>query len=261
MPSTAAEHPWTDQDRAACQSALVRGGWTRVVPHATFVALMCAGLAETAPTREELGAAITTEGLAGPCWDGPDEDNEDGDEQYLAAARADAARYAAHYGLGAPQTVDDLITLLVAAGVLVESPGPAGPVLRPVRPMPGPGDVFPLADAERQVLADLERRRTYSSGASAIIGLFEPRGARIVEITTSLDRLARAIGRDAEHARQCVLQLLGDGDFTATADIAAVAGHNVFRLRCDWEAFDAGRIGVQGRTEDGRIRVTLPAGW
>ncbi|MFD0532287.1 DUF6042 family protein [Kitasatospora arboriphila] len=126
-------------------------------------------------------------------------------EAALARARAAAARYAAHYGLATPETVDDLVTLLVAAGVLLETPGPAGTVLSPVRPVPRPGDVFPLDDTEWQALADLERRHTPGRGTAAVIGLFTPRGVRLTEITTSQGRLARAIGQDTEHARQCVL--------------------------------------------------------
>ncbi|GAA1129385.1 hypothetical protein GCM10009663_77890 [Kitasatospora arboriphila] len=101
--------------------------------------------------------------------------------------------------------MDDLVTLLVAAGVLLETPGPAGTVLSPVRPVPRPGDVFPLDDTEWQALADLERRHTPGRGTAAVIGLFTPRGVRLTEITTSQGRLARAIGQDTEHARQCVL--------------------------------------------------------
>ncbi|MEV7180653.1 DUF6042 family protein [Kitasatospora sp. NPDC093679] len=120
--------------------------------------------------------------------------------------------------------MDDLVTLLVAAGVLLETPGPAGTVLSPVRPVPRPGDVFPRDDTERQALADLERRHTHGRGTAAVIGLFTPCGVRLTEITTSQGRLARAIGQDTEHARQGVLQLIEDGDLTT------LAGHNVFRL-------------------------------
>ncbi|MEV7180654.1 hypothetical protein [Kitasatospora sp. NPDC093679] len=75
---------------------------------------MYAGFAETPPTREELGAAIATGGLAGSCWDLPDlpdlpdlDDLDDPDreetEAALARAREAAARYAAHYGLDTPK--------------------------------------------------------------------------------------------------------------------------------------------------------------
>ncbi|MGW3046367.1 DUF6042 family protein [Kitasatospora sp. NPDC001159] len=52
--------------------------------------------------------------------------------------------------------------------------------------------------------------------------------------------------------------LLDQGDFTATADVAAIPPHKVFRLQCDWEKFDQSRISIHGVNDDGQIVVTLP---
>ncbi|WP_405592263.1 DUF6042 family protein [Streptomyces sp. NBC_01190] len=84
---------------------------------------------------------------------------------------------------------------------------------------------------------------------------FDPSDERHEEITTSLDHLARAIDGHAHDARRAVQLLLHDKDFSVNVDIATVAPHRVFRLRCDW---DATRIGIHGFTEEGRLSVTLP---
>ncbi|MFF2148656.1 DUF6042 family protein [Kitasatospora sp. NPDC058190] len=84
-----------------------------------------------------------------------------------------------------------------------------------------------------------------------------PDGRRLEEVTTSLQRLARVIDGDPD-ARQAVLLLLDQGDFTATADIAAIPPHKVFRLQCDWEKFDQSRISIHGVNDNGQIVVTLP---
>ncbi|MFI9332148.1 DUF6042 family protein [Kitasatospora sp. NPDC052868] len=88
--------------------------------------------------------------------------------------------------------------------------------------------------------------------------MFDPEGRRLEEVTTSLQRLAKAIDGDPHDARQAVLLLLDQGDFTATEDVAAIPPHKVFRLRCDWEKFEQSRISIHGVNDDGQIVVTLP---
>lgn len=88
--------------------------------------------------------------------------------------------------------------------------------------------------------------------------MFDPSNDRREEITTSFDRLARVIDGHAHDARQAVQLLLHDKDFTASVDVATVASHKVFRLRCEWEKFDPTRIGIHGFTEEGSLSVTLP---
>ncbi|MBD0695816.1 DUF6042 family protein [Streptomyces sp. CBMA123] len=196
--------------------------------------------------------------LAHSCWDEGD-DLDDDERAALPGHKADTARYAAHYGLPPAETVDDVITLLVAAGVLHEIKDAEGQLrLHPAFPMPAPADVFPLDEEELAVQRKLRMDMAYSGDSFQIINLFEPRGQRREEITTSLERLARVIDGDPHDARQAVLLLLEAGDFTASADVAVVAPHKVFRLRCDWAEFDRGRIGIHGVNEDGQILVTLP---
>ncbi|MEV0192371.1 DUF6042 family protein [Kitasatospora purpeofusca] len=144
---------------------------------------------------------------------------------------ADATRYAAHYGLPPLETVDDVITLLVTAEVLHEIPDSSGrPRLHPAHPLPFPGDVLPLSAEEERVQRELRMVLVHSDDSFEIIGLFEPDGRRLEEVTTSLQRLARVIDGDPRDACQAVLLLLGEGDFTATEDVTAMAPHKVFRL-------------------------------
>ncbi|MET9535742.1 DUF6042 family protein [Streptomyces sp. NPDC006649] len=76
---------------------------------------------------------------------------------------------------------------------------------------------------------------------------------------TSLDRLSRVIEGHPHDAREAFRLLLDGKDFEASEKVSTVPGHKVFRLRCDWAAFDAHRIGIHGRDAQGRICVTLPA--
>ncbi|WP_405690741.1 DUF6042 family protein [Streptomyces sp. NBC_00057] len=85
----------------------------------------------------------------------------DEDEQAeVPRQMADAARYAAHYGLPPLQTNDGVITLLVAAEVIHEIPGRDGVLrLHPAHPLPAPADVFPLAEDE----AAIQRRMRFEA--------------------------------------------------------------------------------------------------
>jgi hypothetical protein len=254
---------WSLENREQHMRQVVRGGWSRIPPQ--MMSLLLMGLtAEDHPlTREEVQPFIHSTAnpdgdLAGSCWD----DGSDRDDEELALLRtqqADAVRYATHYGLPPLETLGDILTLLITAGVVHEIPDPAGRMrLHPAQPFPQPQDVFPLDEAELAVQRHLHLDAAYSSDSYRIIDMFDPSNGRREEITTSLDRLARAIDGHAHDARQAVQLLLHDKDFTASVDVATVAPHKVFRLCCDWEKFDATRIGIHGFTEDGRLSVTLP---
>ncbi|MGW2540441.1 DUF6042 family protein [Kitasatospora sp. NPDC001574] len=240
-----------------------RGGWSRIRPMATMM-LLVGTVLEGAPfTREELAPFAAPQAgqdgaLTHSCWDTDDDLDED-EQAALPNHIAESTRYAAHYGLPPLETVDDVITLLVTAKVLHEIPDTSGlPRLHPAHPLPFPGDVLPLSAEEEQVQRELRTSLVYSDDSFEIIGLFEPEERRLKEVTTSLQRLARVIDGDPHDARQAVLLLLGEGDFTATEDVSAIAPHKVFRLRCDWEKFDQSRISIHGVNDDGQIVVTLP---
>ncbi|WP_033818438.1 DUF6042 family protein [Kitasatospora sp. MBT63] len=267
MAETASPTDWSDEMREEHLRRTARGGWSRIRPQVTMM-LLIGAIMEGAPlTREELGPFVATHdnpdgALTHSCWDTGDEFDE---EEAAEAAEAlpgqvtDATRYAAQYGLPPLETIDDVITLLVAAKVLHEIPDSTGRLrLHPTHPLPFPSDVLPLSDEEEQVQRELRMSLIYSDDSFEIIGMFEPEGRRLEEITTSLQRLARAIDGDPHDARQAVLLLLGEGDFTATEDVAAIPLHKVFRLRCDWQKFDQSRIALRGVNDDGQIAVTLP---
>lgn len=263
MAETASLMDWSDEMRGEHLRRTARGGWSRIRPMATMI-LLIGTVMDGAPfTREELGPFVsTTDNPAGSlthsCWD----TGEDLDEDDLAALPdqiAEVTRYAAHYGLPPLETIDDVITLLVTAKVLHEIPDESGRLrLHPASPLPFPTDVLPLSAEEEQVQRELRMGLVYSEDSFEIVALFEPDGRRLEEVTTSLQRLARVIDGDPHDARQAVLLLLGEGDFTATEDVAAIPAHKVFRLRCDWEDFDRSRISVHGVNDDGQIVVTLP---
>ncbi|MFC8453089.1 DUF6042 family protein [Kitasatospora sp. NPDC057223] len=263
MAETASLTDWSDEMRGEHLRRTARGGWARIRPMATMM-LLIGTVMDGAPfTREELGPFVSTMGnpdgaLTHSCWDTGDDLDED-DLAALPDQIAEATRYAAHYGLPPLETNDDVITLLVTAKVLHEIPDDSGRLrLHPASPLPFPSDVLPLSAEEEKVQRELRMGLVYSEDSFGIIGLFEPDGRRLEEVTTSLQRLARVIDGDPHDARQAVLLLLGEGDFTATEDITAIPAHKVFRLRCDWEKFDQSRISIHGVNDDGQIVVTLP---
>ncbi|MFE2414981.1 DUF6042 family protein [Kitasatospora sp. NPDC059408] len=263
MAETASLMDWSDEMREEHFRRAARGGWSRIRPMATMM-LLIGAVMEGAPfTREELGPFVATKvnpagALTHSCWDTGDDLDED-DLAALPGDIADATRYAAHYSLPPLETIDDVITLLVAAKMLHEIPDSSGQLrLHPAHPLPFPSDVLPLSAEEEQVQRELRMSLIYSDDSFEIIGLFEPEGRRLEEVTTSLQRLARVIDGDPHDARQAVLLLLDQGDFTATEDVTAIAPHKVFRLRCDWEKFDQSRISIHGVNDEGQIVVTLP---
>ncbi|MER8103900.1 DUF6042 family protein [Kitasatospora sp. NPDC094016] len=268
MAETVSLMDWPDDEmRGEHLRRAARGGWSRIRPQVTMMLLIGAAMEGAPFTREELGPFVATKTnptglLTHSCWDTGDEyDEETAAEaaEALPGQIADVTRYAAQYGLPPLETIDDVITLLVAAKVLHEIPDDAGVLrLHPASPLPFPSEVLPLSVEEEQVQRELRMSLIYSEDSFEIIALFEPDGRRIEEVTTSLQRLARVIDGDPHDARQAVLLLLGEGDFTATEDVAAIPAHKVFRLRCDWDKFDRSRISIHGVNDEGQIVVTLP---
>ncbi|MDX6238455.1 MAG: hypothetical protein QOG10_3270 [Kribbellaceae bacterium] len=61
---------------------------------------------------------------------------------------------------------------------------------------------------------------------------------------TSLHRLSRMLDVDVESAREGVVNLLLDCDFTASIDITHAAEHQVFELQADWDQFHRSRITI-----------------
>ncbi|WP_217576266.1 DUF6042 family protein [Streptomyces sp. GbtcB7] len=256
---------WSQDHREQHFHSVVGGGWLRMPP--PMLGLLLMGLTSRGKplTREELRPFVRNSvnpsgDWQASCW----EDDEERDAEELAdlqEAQATSARYAAHYGLPPLFTLTDMLALMIASGLVYEIPGADGQLrLHPAFPLPGPHKVFPLDGEELAAQESLRRHNAYGGDASRIIALFDPMGARRQEITTSLDRLARVIDGHPHDAREAVRLLLEAQDFTTATDISVIPSHKVFRLRCDWDEFDAHRMHVR-RGREGRIAVTVPADW
>ncbi|MFF4213198.1 DUF6042 family protein [Streptomyces sp. NPDC001796] len=254
---------WSQDHREQHFHSVIGGGWLRMPP--PMLGLLLAALTGKGRplTRGELcpfvrNSANPSGDWQASCW-------EDGGERTgkdladLRAAQATSARYAAHYGLPPLSTLDDILTLMIAAGLVHEIPDADGQMrLYPTFPLPGRHEVFPLDDEELSVQQALSRHHAYGGDSSRIIALFEPTGLRHQEITTSLDRLARVIDGHSHDARQAVLLLLEGPDFTATMDISEISPQKVFQLRCDWDTFHEHRIRRERHARTGA--TVLPDG-
>ncbi|MFE5374962.1 DUF6042 family protein [Streptomyces mirabilis] len=256
---------WSPQNREDHCHRVVRGGWLRMPPPMMGLLLMGLTCEDGPMTREEVRPFVYTSvspigDWQASCWE--DEAERDGDELAdLQVEQAISARYAAHYGLPRLRTLNDMLTLMIAAGLVHEIPDTDGVLrLHPAYPLPEPCDVFPLDEDELAVQQSLRREAAYGSDSCRIIGLFKPAGERREEIATSLDRLARVIDGHPHDARQAVGLLLDARDFTTTADISVIPSHRVFRLRCDWAKFDAHRMRVR-RGREGWLAVTVYSDW
>ncbi|UXY24040.1 DUF6042 family protein [Streptomyces cynarae] len=252
---------WSQDHREQHFHSVIGGGWLRMPP--PMLGLLLAALTGRGKplTREELRpfvrSSVNSSGdWHASCWgDGDERDRADLTE-LRAAQAATSTRYAAHYGLPPLSTLNDMLTLMIAAGLVHEIPDADGQTrLYPAFPLPGPHEVFPLDDKELSAQQVLRRHLAYGGDSSRIIALFDPTGLRHQEITTSLDRLAHVIDEHSHDARQAVLLLLEGPDFTATTDISEIPPHKVFQLRCDWDTFHTHRI---RRGRQGRIAATVP---
>ncbi|MBB1252541.1 hypothetical protein H3146_04015 [Streptomyces sp. OF3] len=254
---------WSEDSREQHMHRVVRGGWMRLRPFSLTFLLSGVVMGETPLTRAEMArftrSADNPEGdLAASCWGDVDED----EQADVPRQQEEAARYAAQYGLPPLRTHEDVLNLLIAAGLIYEIPDAVGTLrLHPAWPLPSPADVLPLSDEERAIQQQMRIEAAYEGDSNQIINLFDPAGERKQELTTSLQRLARLIEGSPFDARQAVLILLDSEDFTANVDVAHVPEHKVFKLYCDWEEFDANRICIHGRNDKGQIVITPPANW
>jgi hypothetical protein len=62
--------------------------------------------------------------------------------------------------------------------------------------------------------------------------------------------MARRLDLAAESVRAGVLNLLTDGDFTASSDVERLLDHQVFELTVDWEKFRSSRITIVHGSHD-----------
>ncbi|MGL5823618.1 MAG: DUF6042 family protein [Nocardioides sp.] len=192
--------------------------------------------------REELGGnPLTTDG------------GEPADAQ---AVMAEEARHRAEHiseldayseALGVPsvRTMGNLLEFMVACGILERSRVGDQEIIELNASAPLPGEVLPLSEARQRTEDELRWRDLHEDVAQDIIALFDPHGTRLEQLRTSLERLAKRLGVDAETSRGGVQNLLADGDFTTTADLSRLKEHQVFELTVDWEQFDRSRISIQ----------------
>nr|WP_055495956.1 DUF6042 family protein [Streptomyces sp. TP-A0356] len=88
--------------------------------------------------------------------------------------RVTSARYAAHYGLPPLCTLDDMLTLVITAGLVHEIPDGDGQMrLYPAYRLPDPQEVFPLDDAESAAQRSLRRHLAYGGDSARIIAMFD----------------------------------------------------------------------------------------
>lgn len=86
-------------------------------------------------------------------------------------------------------------------------------------------------------------------GASQrIIGLFVD--GEVDSIRDSLGGLAQRIECDQETAREAVLVLLEDGDFSSDADIQKLEVGQVFQLTVDWDRFEESRVSIRVASQE-----------
>ena len=258
-----------ERDWGPAVTILSRQGWSRFLPHAgnDLVNILEAGAATRAAIAPQLGEVDEDLGWASPAWYEPDPDDEftdqelrELDEQFggfgaqsaeeanaeeaaLRAAKVAAVDgYARGLGLGPVRTAADALAYLLAARVVVaqgEQEGAPEQVRYALNPSaPAPGEVLAISEEERATEERIAWRRPYERAAQDILATFDSRIPGPTQSRkTTLERLGREIGADAQAARGGVMCLLIDGDFTATIDVEHAKSHKVFELVVDWAVY------------------------
>lgn len=270
----------TEQERRAhLFSEICFGrGWSRTLPAAAVVVM--AVLTNEGPlTRAQLDEQLRPEvaggrqGLDAPAWDPLVEYTEeelaaqresfagtafelDDEEESRSAAEVtadEAARRQEHLaemdsysdalGVAPVCTLGQLVDLMAACRVLTVDDAQRY-VMNPAAPLPG--EVLPLGAEESERQDQLRWSDLHSRTAQSVIKLFQPDAAdRIDRIRTSLQKLARHAGADVESVRGAVVNLLEEGDFSASLDVTTAADHQVFELSVEWENFVRSRISIR----------------
>lgn len=153
-------------------------------------------------------------------------------------------------GVEPVRTLRDLLEFLLAAGVLSTSGAGDAALIQLSESAPLPGEVLSMSDDERRADDDMRWQRLHEPAAQALIDLFVPDGTATTTLRTSLQRLARHLDLAVESVRAGVLNLLNDGDFSASADVERLLDHQTFELTIDWERFRSSRITIVHRSDD-----------
>ncbi|WP_285740054.1 DUF6042 family protein [Kitasatospora phosalacinea] len=239
---------WSEHDAMRHVQAVTAKGWLRVRPASMGLLLIGSGVSQFAPTRDQL-AAYARNGanprgeLSGTCWPPPPGGEPEAEES--SSRRGTVADHAARYGIEVPESVDDLIELMVSAGILVEACDELGtPRLRPRKPLPDLDDIFPLDEEERLTIDSLKSAELYAGKVQLISGMIPSESRRKTGMSTSISQLSEAIGETHDGTRRALLLLLEDGDVFSSVDISKVAVRTVFHLHRDWSMFHQKRIGL-----------------
>ncbi|MEU8195226.1 DUF6042 family protein [Microbispora amethystogenes] len=250
-------------------------GWSRWMPHSATVLIGVLSLQERPLTMDEIVAergfdspAVEDKGWDTEAWEPLElhteeslaklredfphgDDNKSADEINAeeAAAREQwrnrLDEVAQQLGVAPLVTMRDVLNYMVACRVLLASTedGVTRYAVNPAPPLP----TEVLAMTPEEIAKDDRIRWThmYEEPSYRIIDLFEPDGAQHESLKTSLEKLARKIEKDPETARQAVLWLIEQGDFSANIDVATAEIHRVFQLHVDWDKFFASRISIR----------------
>lgn len=243
-------------------------GWLRFVP--TAGAIIIRTLHDQGPmTRAQLAVHMGEDdddlGWAAPAWgeseEFTDEELAELNQQFAfgglpqsaeeanaeeAALRAEQTAkidsFAQGVGVGALRTAEDVLTYLLAARVVIASnehergDEQVHYALNPEAP--APGEVLAISAQDQATEERIAWHGLHGRTAQDILATFDSRIPGPTQSRkTTLQRLGREIGVDAEAARAGVMCLLLDGDFTTTIDIERAETHKVFELVVDWETY------------------------
>lgn len=249
-------------------------GWSRWMPHSATILIGTMGLHDQPMTMDEI---VADRGFGSPLvedkgWDTEaweplelhteeslaelreqfrDDDNRTADEINAEEAaqreqwRTRLDELAQDLGVAPLTSMRDLLNYMVACKVVLTSTegGITRYALNPTPPLPT--EVLALTPEEVAEDDHLRWTHMYEGPSYRIIELFEPDGAQYESVKTSLEKLGRKIEKDPETARQAILWLIEQGDFSASIDIEQAEIHRVFQLRVDWDKFFKDRISVR----------------
>lgn len=230
-------------------------GWTRWLPDSALMvhmAILDAHLRDVAGDLDSLAEderfASVTRGLEAHVWDEPpdlDPTNPEELEELVLhnewVERVDSI--ATDNGLGPIRTNRDLIELMRRLGV-IERTWSAGVVRwRPVSPLPLPEESIKLTAEERAQEDQIRWRGLHEKNAQALIKQFVERDVSV--ITTTINGVATLLDVAPEDAREAVLCLVEDPDFSSSTDLSTVGLDEGFVLRVDWDVFAETRISVR----------------
>lgn len=254
---------FSDEDWGPAVAILSLQGWSRFLPPTgdDLVKILEGGPLTKAQIAPHLGE--DDEGWAAPAWYEPEEftdqelrelDEEFGGFDAQSAEEVNAEEAALHagkvasvdgfahgLGLGPLRTAEDVLGYLLATRLVVSEGEEGAP--EQVRyalnaSAPAPGEVLAISEEERATEERIAWWRPHERAAQDILATFDSRIPGPTQSRkTTLERLGREIGVDAEAARGGVMCLLIDGDFTATIDVECAESHKVFELVVDWRVY------------------------